>query len=289
MILLFLMSPYFYTAAQSNVQNLQPMEHGSIQHHGSSAVVFDRSPRPLLHAVRAVAEEYGWIVDFEDPPYYSKVDLLDDTDADWRAANPNSPGATRVAGGEFRSEFPELSRLTGGTEQTVLQKVVDDYNATKNPGRFELIKNSDGTFVVVGVQVADELGNGETTKPILDTQITLPSQTRSGWDTLSAILQAIHAATGKKVAYVGISNNLFINSKMTVGGTDVAARSLLASTVSQLGTPFVLFWNLLYDHDTDMYLLNIEPAFIVQDNLFGTSKRAPLLRKYLQPAASQTR
>lgn len=46
-------------------------------HCGATATLTANDPRPLLQAVEGISEEYGWIVDFEDPLYRSRFDLVD--------------------------------------------------------------------------------------------------------------------------------------------------------------------------------------------------------------------
>jgi len=54
----------------------------------------------------AVSEEYGWLIDFEDLPYYSSYDLVDDTDPAWRAAHPGAKGSTAQQGAAFQLSSP---------------------------------------------------------------------------------------------------------------------------------------------------------------------------------------
>ena len=42
-----------------------------VQHNGTGATLTANDPRPLMQAVEAISQEYGWIVDFEDPLYQS--------------------------------------------------------------------------------------------------------------------------------------------------------------------------------------------------------------------------
>lgn len=87
------------------------MNAGVIQHQGTAGTLTANDPRPLMQALAAISQEYGWTVDFEDPPYRSHFDLVDDTDPAWRANHPNAKGVTRVSGGLFQSNFPEPSDL----------------------------------------------------------------------------------------------------------------------------------------------------------------------------------
>src|SRR5664279_6285613 len=96
-------------------------------------------PRPLDQAIIAIRQKCGWIVDYEDPPYGSN-ELVDDTDPDWRKTHPEANGVTRVAGGLFITTFSSGDDMSSGSldEKRALDKVVADYEASANPGRFTL-------------------------------------------------------------------------------------------------------------------------------------------------------
>ena len=262
MILIFLLSPYGCVFAQSNVHNPSFMRLGLVEHHGTSARVLANAPRPVLQAMRALEREYGWAIDYEDPLYYSRFDLKDDTDPDWRAANPNSKGVVRVAGGAFQSEFAEPSSKTSSdSEEVVLRKVVDDYNASANPGKFVVSKESEGRFAIIGVKSKDDVGVSQPKEPILDTRITISSETRTGQATLNLILQTLSDVTHQQVVDGSFSaNNLWLTSEVKVGGQNMTARSLLVNTIAQLRTSSVLVWTLFFDPDSGMNVVVISPA-----------------------------
>jgi hypothetical protein len=67
------------------------LRQGVITHTGAHAVVAVDQPRPLYSAVHTIREEYGWLVDYEDPRYDSQTDLKDATSPHWRASHPESP------------------------------------------------------------------------------------------------------------------------------------------------------------------------------------------------------
>jgi hypothetical protein len=261
-ILTFLFSSYCDVLAQSTRQGPKYMQDGLMEHHGSSATVSANDPRPLLQAARAVAEEYGWVVDFEDPLYDSKYDAVDTTDAEWKAANPNSKGTLSVAGRAFQSSFTEPVSVSADFPEASLKKIVDDYNKSGNPGRFELSKESDRRFTITGTESSDGSGSTRPKPPLLDTQITIPIQTRNGTETFNLFLQTLSDAARVKVVHGSFMDNLLQNSSVKTGGDSVSARYILSSIVSQLNSEYELNWTLFYDLDSETYFLNIWPAMI---------------------------
>jgi hypothetical protein len=138
------------------------MNAGVVQHTGAAGTLTSNDPRPLTQAIETISQEYGWIVDFEDPPYRSHFDLVDATDPKWRATHPNEKGAMRISGGLFQSSFPEPSTISDNAEEQVLQKLVADYNSSGNPGKFVVRKQAEDRYAVIGASRRDETGK---TKP----------------------------------------------------------------------------------------------------------------------------
>src|SRR5437870_928199 len=114
----------------------QFMREGVVIRNGDTATVKANDPRPLAQAIQAVSEEYGWVVDYEDP-LYSDSEVVDAADPKWRASHPEAPMVKGIAGGAFQCDYDERAALasTPGEEAT-LQKLVAEYNRTANPGKF---------------------------------------------------------------------------------------------------------------------------------------------------------
>jgi hypothetical protein len=239
------------------------MRLGTVEHHGATATVSANEPRPLRQAIAAVGAEYGWVVDFEDPPYFSKFDLVDDTDPAWRASHPDAKAVTRIAGGAFRSDFPEPSHTDGryADEDATLQKIVSDYNTSGNPGQFVLRKESNERYSVVGVGLKNDTGESVPVAPILDATISIPGEARTPRETLNAICQTLSSTTGIKVMFsLGPSSNGYGAPDATIGGTNVSARTLLIETMAAAHVGIIPKWHLLYDADAHEYILNIQAA-----------------------------
>lgn len=251
------------------------IENAEVRHLANSTVtVTANDSRPLAQAVTAVSEEFGWPVDFEDPPYYSKYDLVDDTAPEWRAAHPNTKGVTVIAGDTFQTQFlktPDSGTLPPDAER-VLGSVVSDYNATANPGRFTVRNEGDGRFAIVGTYVKDENGQDETKSPILDTPISIPQETRDANTTIEIILNALTVKSQIKVAPFMVPRAL-ARSQVTVGGENIPARILLQQTLS--AAKMKLVWRLYYDHDVNMYGFSLLP--LMKANYDASGNRTTVL------------
>lgn len=244
------------------------MDAGVIEHHGTTGTLTANEPRPLRQAIEAISQEYGWTLDFEDPPYRSHFDLVDNTDPTWRANHPNGKGATRVSGGFFQSNFPEPSTIpSNNAEEQVLQKLVSDYNASGNPGKFVVRKEAEGRYAVVGVSRRDDAGRDEKVDVLLDTAITIPVQERDAKATLRLIVDTLSATSGVKVylGTIGLSSDPLQEANLTIGGTNVPVRTLLLQALDDVSSTSphfrgIFVWNLLFDADRNDYRLGLESA-----------------------------
>jgi hypothetical protein len=225
-------------------------------------------PRPLSQAIEAISQEYGWLVDFEDPLYRSHFDLVDATDPKWRASHPNEKGATRVSGGLFQSSFPEPSSIASGdAEEQVLQKLVADYNSSGNPGKFIVRKEAEGRYTVIGAWRKDENGQDEAVNALLDTAISMPVQQRDATATLRLIVDTLSAASGVKVELgtIGLSSDPLQEANLTLGGVNVPTRTLLLQALDEVSSTSphfrgIFVWNFLFDANTNAYWLRLRSA-----------------------------
>lgn len=243
------------------------MERAIILHNRSSATVEANSGRPLFQAITAVREEYGWVVDYEDPPYQGSVDLAPDA-----SISRQSGGRIFMvpAGGAFRSTYPETPHIWGSTSEEfqVLDKVVSDYNATQNPGKFVVRALHDGSYAIIGQSFENSAGGEVSVRPVLDTPISLPGTTRNGVVTIKAILDALNKASSYKVGLGIIPISALVRSQLTVGGSNVSARELLLDAIDQVKTA-KLVWDLLFDPDGRVFYLSLLPASQAHYDSFG--------------------
>lgn len=242
--------------AQENPRHY--MERATILHNQWSATVKANSARPLEQAITAVREEYGWVVGYEDPPYQGSVDLVKDSSI---SRTPKGMVFLIPAGGFFQSSYPDTPETLSSPdgELQVLDKIISDYNATQNPGKFVIREQQDGSYAVIGQSFEDSAGAEVSVSPVLDTSISLPSDTRSAAVTMKLILDALNKASKTKVGLGTLPINAFVQSQVRVGGSNVAARVLLLDLVDQV-RPAKLVWEILFDPDGRVFYLSLLPA-----------------------------
>jgi hypothetical protein len=256
--------------AQDSNEHHHWLPEGIIETHGTNATVKAVSGLPLAQAITAVREEYGWVVDYEDPPYQSSYDLVERGD----------PGKRRMVarGGAFQSTYPVMPDMwsSPAVERKVLEKIVSDYNQSGMPGNFFVRQQSDGSFAIIGDSITSANGSKQPVPAILDTPVTIPAMPRNLYETLKLIGDALTLKTRTKVTALAYSANFAMQSMVSVGGTNVSVRSLLIQTAKQL--PVATVWDLYYDPGTPMYFLNFGAAGRAEYNVFG-QRRLVTIRK----------
>jgi len=245
------------------------LDRAEVHHLGDSATITANSPRPLADTLMAVSQEYGWLIDFEDPPYYSAYDLVDDTDSAYRAAHPDEKGVTAVGGAAFQPRFPEiLDRAASIPEQErILDKIISDYNESSNPGQFSLRKEGGGRFSVIGSYIKNESGQDEAVNPVLDTPITIKTETRNAYETIELIVNTLTNTSKSKIMVGRVPTNLLYQTQVTVGGENIPARALISQVLSALRIK--LYWHLYHDADVKKYALNLLPLVKVSYDASG--------------------
>jgi hypothetical protein len=155
----------------------------------------------------------------------------------------NCKGVTVIAGDGFQTQFPENPNAASSSaeEEHILDTVVSDYNASTNPGRFSVVNEGDGRFAIVGTHVKDENRQNQAVTPILDTPISVQTDTRDALETIQVILDTLSTKGQTKVVPGMIALNglaevtvggQVAQSQVTVGGQNVPARVLLSQALS---------------------------------------------------------
>jgi hypothetical protein len=266
-----------FSLGQNQVQPVRPIfwHRGTVERNDNAVTVHAFNPRALEQAIEAVQLKYGWIVDYEDPPY-GAYDVVDDTDPEWRKDHPNGMTVTRPAGGTLTSTFRLGTDMSLGSadEERILDQIVSDYAESSNPGRFAVKKEGPDRFSIIGMGVRGEDGSWKSVNPILDTKITLVSEQRSAAETINSIMSAITAKTGAKIGLGSAPNNMIIQTKVTVGGSDRPVRQMLAEIAS--ATRYPLVWDMRYDADWQGYFLNLAVAGTEVNDVNGQPNLNPL-------------
>ena len=205
-------------------------------------------PRPLVVALDALQAKYGWGVDYEDPRYLTDPN----TRPSWPAGPPRRHPNVNFTPEALSVDF-HVDPAQGGLpdENYVLTTIVNAYNQ-QNANQFELRKQAGNRFAVVGVSVENEQGESQSQQPVLDTEITLPSENAAAQQTIALICEKVSRQSGISVIPGGLDE--LPHGAVKVGGT-TTARAVLTRTLRSSGAH--LNWRLLYDAAAKSYELNI--------------------------------
>jgi hypothetical protein len=229
------------------------LKEASISQTESAIHVSANSPRPMAQTLDALLRKYGWRIEYEDPQYTSKLDMVE---------RPSPHGDSRAfpAGGAFSVDIPSGSATAAPPEDKTLQVIVDSYNRSGNPGRFELRKIDSGKgYAVVGVAAQDAKGKVAEQKAVLDARITVPTLKRSADETVNLICQKIGLSSHVPITLGVNPRALLVENSLKFGGTNKPARDLLSDFLSQLETltKHPMYWRLLFDPSSQGYYLDI--------------------------------
>jgi hypothetical protein len=213
--------------------------------HGIIRVVAD-SPRPLLQTLDALQRKYGWITGYEDPRYSSHLDVVNAAGGDSHSQLP--------AGAQFIVEFP----ASDPKEEKILSLVIESYNGSNNPGRFELRRTVEGNFYVEGVAARNEKDAIAPQHPLFDLPVTVAIRGTTIAEIIDLICETVSVKSHTRVALGNAPTSTLIHTTAKVGGTDISARELLIQALAAAHRN--LYWRLLFDPTSKSYLLNIHSA-----------------------------
>jgi hypothetical protein len=203
------------------------------------------SPRPLLETIDALQRKYGWIIGYEDPRYISHLDVVDVSD-------PSEPQVP--AGGQFSVEFPGSEP----PEEKILSQVINSYNQSKNPGRFELRRTVEGNFYVEGIAAHDEKDEIAPQRPLFDLPMTFAVRETNLGEIIDEICKTVSGESHVSVVLGNSPANILAHTTVKVGGANVAAREILVQALAAAHRN--LYWRVLFDPASKSYFLDIHAA-----------------------------
>jgi hypothetical protein len=226
-----------------------------IVHNGTTDTVSTSFPRPLLSAIEAFNREYGLMVDYEEPVY---DEVLESSEVSNPYYEQKFPGkhARIPSGGSFTATYANVP-IEGATEwkKSAITTIISSYNASSNPGTFEMSTDSDGRINVKG-----KSRNGRPSVSPLSVSVTLPVGSVSGAVALTELLNAINTQSNVHVVNGKMPVGQLLNETVTFDGTTMDARQVLRQIAD--GTPVRLVWELQYDFDSQLFYLSLLPRTI---------------------------
>jgi hypothetical protein len=139
------------------------------------------SPRPLGDAALRLQEQYGKVVTYEEP-------LLT-----WRGELQAMPGRDPEAKQELFAKPQSFTMPGMGTDLgNALKDTMAAYHQATSGIRFQLLSSKLG-FHIVPVEAHDNTGQSVPTTSLLDQTITVPTEARTAYQHLDALVAAINS------------------------------------------------------------------------------------------------
>lgn len=255
---------------QSTNPNSTHMDFGQFKHSDHSASLTTNDARPLAQAVIALRQEYGWLLDYEDP-VYSNDDLMPLQNSDRLISHPTTKQYFRPSGGTFVTNYPEdlsSGMKTDADRKGVLAQVLLDYSKSRNPGHFELLETAPSRLDVVG--------RNDSQIPVLDTRISINIDSEPAYIALGDVLKLVQAQRGHRIGLGLAPITPLMHCSVTRVFTNEVARSVLLDILELCQTKMV--WQFLYDANHDSYLLNLDGVVISSRDVYGHRILAPAPR-----------
>ena len=209
--------------------------------------VASNSPRPLQQTLDALQQKYGWTINYEDPRYISRLDVVE---------APDEQKTTRIpAGGDFSADFVAPAKDSTKDEEKTLRGILDSYNHSQNPGRFELRISPQGDLDVVGVAAHDAKGEISQQEVLFDLPVTFPNKERTIIETIELICNQLTERSHFTVAAGVYPRSTIGHASIVLGGDKTPARQLLRQCLQS--TKRKLHWRLLFDPESNSYFLNV--------------------------------
>lgn len=239
-------------------QNDASAEYATIKHDNGSATlsVFSYG-RPLLSGLIAFREEYGTKIYLEQRPCdQAPGGQKFETNYPENPSLRNAPSAINEP--RERSYF-----LPDSSVESILNKIVSDYNKSGPVCRYSLITQSDGSYVVSMSALRSGDGTYEPVIPLLDTPISIPA----GVEFFDAIGKALSAASGLHVVLdmqtdVGI---LLPRSRATSGPARALIHEALPDTL----------WDLYCESRGQLCVVNLESRRRAEYDNLGHRRTLP--------------
>ena len=207
-------------------------------------------PRPLDSVLGVLLHLHGWHINYEDPRY-AKADIVDDTAPTWLEGHANGPRGYAIGGGAFTARIA-IDGYFPDDPMQILPALVEAYNHSGNPGRFELRRVDDRSFDVVPTGVAD----GRQT-PLLDTVMSFDATDADiAPVTLRRFCEELSRQSGQTVVFIGTgspSQNRLNQARIEQHSKNQTAREIVRQMYKQVGSTDC--WRLLYDPDSSKFWL----------------------------------
>jgi len=231
-----------------------------------------KDPRPVAAAALDIERRSGLAVNYEDVRYENAGDLQDITDQIMTAAQKAQaiPGVRVIVprGGEL--SLPILVDVNGhlpdfNSVSAAANAIIGAHATSPSHSGSFTVEVGDGVLFIEPLQMRDVAGNVKPISPLLSTHVTIPAQSRSGFDTLRLILNQVSQASGFKVDLGTAPARALIASEVVIGANNEPANHVIGRLLASIASagadvPYsgpAMSYSMLFDPRLRYYALNI--------------------------------
>lgn len=196
------------------------------------------SPRPLAEVALLLEGRFGCIVTYEDAPYCYPSDITQD-----------EGGRSIPRGGRIFIQYQ-----VGDSIQEIINMTLKAHVRSGYPGVFAL-EECAGGYHIVPRSFRNAYGVMEERLPLLNTKISLPSETRSGVQLVEDIMLALSVTRRESIGMGILPINAFIQHVSVSKVLKGTARDLLVDLFREM--KLRLSWQFLNLPGKAEFLLNI--------------------------------
>jgi hypothetical protein len=199
-------------------------------------------PRPVSKAIETLEQECYCAITYEDPRYGAE-DVKDVT-SQVRRDGRSEPKVFVPTRRTFEFLHTRPATVTGpGDIEPSVTAMLDAFHSSVSSTQFRIVRETAALHVVPV--------NGS----VLDTRITLPETTGSAYKAVTAVLQAVSAATGTKMTFGVAPINAMASTFVTIAANQEPAGAVLSRLLAATGVN--MSWQLNFDYGFNDYGLNI--------------------------------
>jgi hypothetical protein len=198
----------------------------------------DQNSHALAAIIRGLDLKFGWNANYETPRYDSPENPDNLTPQKSSTDSRQDTQASGLKPASFSFSIPDFDPADAKNESRTLDAIVQAYNQSNNPGKFELLAMDDGSFDVVGIAAAHV-----PQAPILNTKMTLNIGPASAFQAFDAWAQELNRVSGLLIVNSGASmERVLMPAQITIHADNLPAREVLRQIIKATGRN--CFWEL---------------------------------------------
>ncbi len=256
-----------FASASALAQGASYVDGVQITRDATKSVFKTSTRRALYSAVRAISNEYGWTIDYEETAI-APADVEDIAPAQWKAAHPSDVGVLVPRSEEILLAIPNDHVLREGKDKPVVMQSLVAASLESRTDRVRTVQvEPDGRATVIDAQPAELI-------PIGSYKISVQAGTVEGMVGVANIVANCSSASGHRLVIGSAPVNLLAQIRFRSSGGPTTCRSALNQILD--AAPYRLAYSIMFDPGSGQFVLNIEYVRSTIISPSGELKSSPI-------------